>query len=357
MEIFRTMTSLDYEQVMFCQDASSGLKAVIAIHDTTLGPALGGCRMWTYASEAEAVVDALRLARGMTYKTAMAGLNFGGGKAVIVGDPRTEKTEALFRAFGRYVQSLGGRYITAEDVGTTTREMDWIRLETPYVTGVSVAAGGGGDPSPMTALGVFRSIQAALAEVYGSDDPAGRTVAVQGLGSVGYHLCKLLHQAGAELVVTDLREEAVQRAVREFGAEAVDLEGIYDVPADVFAPCALGGVINDGTIPRLKCRIVAGSANNQLAEDRHGAELEARGILYVPDYVANAGGVIHVADELEGYRPERVRARVEGIYDRVRDVFALARKKRIPAHQAADRLAEERIAVLRQVRSTFVVHS
>ncbi|MDI3257318.1 MAG: Glu/Leu/Phe/Val dehydrogenase [Kyrpidia sp.] len=356
MDIFKTMASFDYEQVVFCQDASSGLRAVIAIHDTTLGPALGGCRMWTYATESEAVVDALRLARGMTYKAAVAGLNYGGGKAVIIGDPLTDKNEALFRAFGRYVQSLAGRYITAEDVGTGTREMDWIRLETPYVTGVSPSSGGGGDPSPMTALGVFRSIQAALKEVFGSEDPAGRTVAVQGLGSVGFRLCELLHGAGANLVVADLREEAVARAIHAFGAGRADPDGIVDVDCDVFAPCALGGVINDRTISRLHCRIVAGSANNQLAEDRHGSELEARGILYVPDYVANAGGVIHVADEMQGYSPERVRTRVDQIYDRVRDVLAMARKKGIPANQAADRLAEERIAVLRQVRSTYVVH-
>ncbi|MBX6395180.1 MAG: leucine dehydrogenase, partial [Alicyclobacillaceae bacterium] len=228
------------------------------------------------------------------------------------------------------------------------------RLETPYVTGASAAHGGGGDPSPMTALGVFRGIQAALREAFGDDDPAGRTVAVQGLGSVGFRLCELLHEAGARLVVTDLRPDVVERAVRQFGADGVGPDEIFEVPCDVFAPCALGGVINDHTIPRLRCRIVAGSANNQLAEERHGAELEARGILYVPDYVINAGGVIHVADELAGYHAERVKKRVDQIYDRVAEVFSIARRAEIPTHKAADRMAEERIAVLRQIRSTYL---
>lgn len=344
MELFTEMTRWGFEQVVFCHDASTGLRAVIAVHDTTLGPALGGCRMWMYPSEEAAVRDALRLARGMTYKAAVAGLNFGGGKAVILGDPRTDRTEERFRAFGRFVQALGGRYITAEDVGTTVREMDWVRLETPFVTGTSPDRGGAGDPSPMTALGVFQGMRAAVREAFGEESLVGMTVAVQGLGSVGRHLCELLHGAGAHLVVTDLREEAVEEAVRRFRARRVEVEAVFDIPCDVFAPCALGGVLDDRTIPRLKCRVVAGSANNQLAEDRHGFILRERGILYAPDYVVNAGGLIHVAAQYKGEPPERVRARVEGIYETVERVFALAKSAGIPTHRAADRIAEERLA-------------
>ncbi len=356
MELFTRMAQYDYEQVVFCYDEASGLRAVIAIHDTTLGPALGGCRMWTYASEEDAVVDALRLARGMTYKAAAAGLNLGGGKTVIMGDPRKDKSEALFRALGRYIHSLGGRYITAEDVGTTVQDMDLIHLETPYVCGISPSYGSSGNPSGMTALGVFRGIQASAKHLYGTDDLAGRRVAIQGLGSVGYELARLLRGAGANLLVADVNPTQVERAVREFGVQALSPQDILSAECDILAPCALGAVLNDETIPRLRAQIVAGSANNQLAEERHGDMLHERGILYAPDYVINAGGLINVADELEGYHPDRARSKVERIYDIMLDLYKLSAERGIPTHRAADEMAMRRIQTLRQVRSTHLGH-
>ncbi|WP_096184217.1 Glu/Leu/Phe/Val family dehydrogenase [Effusibacillus lacus] len=350
------MQQYDYEQLVFCQDEASGLKAIIAIHDTTLGPALGGCRMWTYASESDAIEDALRLARGMTYKAAAAGLNLGGGKTVVIGNPRTDKSEALFRALGRYIQGLNGRYVTAEDVGTTVHDMDIIHQETRFVTGVSEAFGSSGNPSPMTALGVFRGIQATAKEAFGSDSLAGKTVAVQGVGNVGYYLCKHLHEAGAKLIVTDINEENLTRVRNEFGAEVVSPSAIFGVECDIFAPCALGAVLNDETIPQLKCKIVAGSANNQLKEERHGDRLEELGILYAPDYVINAGGLINVADELEGYNADRARKKVENIYNILLNVYQIAKAEGIPTYKAADRLAEKRIEALRRSRSTFLMN-
>lgn len=348
------MQKYDYEQLVFVQDETAGLKAIIAIHDTTLGPALGGCRMWTYASEEDAIEDALRLARGMTYKAAAAGLNLGGGKTVVIGNPKAVKSEALFRSLGRYIESLGGRYITAEDVGTTVQDMDLIHQETKYVTGVSEAFGSSGNPSPMTALGVFRGIQASAKEVFGSDSLAGKTVAVQGVGNVGYYLCKHLHEAGAKLIVTDINEDNLNRVKAEFAAEAVAPNDIFGVKCDIFAPCALGAVINDDTIPKLQCKIVAGSSNNQLKEDRHGDQLQKMGILYAPDYVINAGGLINVADELEGYNAERAKKKVENIYNILLNVFEIARREGIPTYKAADRLAEQRIETMRRTRSNFL---
>jgi leucine dehydrogenase len=354
MKWFDYMERYDYEQLLLCQDKNSGLKAIIAIHDTTLGPALGGVRMWNYASEEEAIIDALRLARGMTYKAAAAGLNLGGGKTVIIGDPRKDKNEAMFRALGRFIQGLNGRYITAEDVGTTEEDMDIIHQETQFVTGVSPAFGSSGNPSPVTAYGVYRGMKAAAKIAFGDDSLEGRTVAVQGVGSVAYHLCKHLHEEGARLIVTDIVRENVERAVRDFGAESVDPDKIYDVECDIFSPCALGAIINDETLPRLKCRVVAGSANNQLKEDRHGDRLEELGIIYVPDYVINAGGLINVADELLGYNRERAMKKVETIYDNVLKVFEIAKRDGIPSYKAADRMAEERIQSMARSRSTFL---
>lgn len=354
MKIFDYMQKYDYEQLVFCQDEAAGLKAIIAIHDTTLGPALGGCRMWTYASEEDAIEDALRLARGMTYKAAATGLNLGGGKTVVIGNPKTDKSEALFRSLGRYIESLGGRYITAEDVGTTVQDMDLIHQETQYVTGVSEAFGSSGNPSPMTALGVFRGIQAAAKEAFGSDSLEGKTVAVQGVGNVGYYLCKHLHEAGAKLIITDINEDNVKRVQAEFGTEVVAPTEIFGVECDIFSPCALGAVINDDTIPQLKCKVVAGSANNQLKEDRHGDKLQELGILYAPDYVINAGGLINVADELEGYNAERAKKKVENIYNILLNVFEIARQEGIPTYKAANRLAEQRIEIMRRTRSNFL---
>src|ERR1700757_2294540 len=295
MEIFETLADTGHEQLVLCQDSASGYRGIIAVHSTVLGPALGGTRFWSYASDEDAIVDALRLARGMTYKNAVAGLNLGGGKSVIIGDNKTTDREMIFRAHGRFVESLGGRYITAEDVGTSTADMDFVHMETDYVTGL---AGRSGDPSPVTAHGVFRAIQAAAKERWNNDDVSTRTIALQGCGHVGYYLAKELHEAGARLIVTDIDPERVKRVTNEFGARSVASEDIYSVQADVFAPCALGAIVNDKTIPQLKVEIVAGAANNQLLEERHGDELEKRGILYAPDYEANAGGVINVYREL-----------------------------------------------------------
>jgi len=353
MEIFEYLEKYDYEQLVVCQDKTSGLKAIICIHDTTLGPALGGTRMWNYANEDEAILDALRLARGMTYKNAAAGLNLGGGKTVIIGDSRTQKSEALFRAFGRYVQSLNGRYITAEDVGTTVKDMDWVRLETKFVTGVS-AAGASGDPSPMTARGVWKGMKAAAKEVYGTDSLNGKTVAIQGLGHVGFYLAKHLKEEGAKLIVTDIHEDAVKHTVEETGATAVAPNEIFAVRADIFAPCALGAVINDETIPQFKFQIIAGAANNVLKEERHGDKLHELGILYAPDYVINSGGVINVADELEGYDRERALKKVEMVYDNIARVIEISKQMNIPTYQAADRMAEERIHKIGQIHTNYL---
>jgi len=354
MNLFSYLEKYDYEQVVFCQDEASGLKAIIAIHDTTLGPALGGCRMWSYASEDEAIMDALRLARGMTYKAAAAGLNLGGGKTVVIGNAKTDKSEALFRSLGRYIQSLNGRYITAEDVGTNVQDMDLIHQETKYVTGISQAYGSSGNPSPMTALGVFRGLQATAKVALGNDDLAGKTVAIQGLGSVGYALAKLVHEAGGNLVVADINQDAVKRASEEFGARAVGVSEVFGVECDIFAPCALGAVVNDETIDRLRCKAIAGSANNQLSEERHGDVLHERGILYAPDYVINSGGLINVADELEGYHADRAQKKVENIYNIMLNLYEVSRQQGIPTYMAADRMAEARIEQMKQVRSTYV---
>ncbi|MBD1372994.1 Glu/Leu/Phe/Val dehydrogenase [Hazenella sp. IB182357] len=354
MIIFDYMEKYDYEQLVMCQDKNSGLKAIIAIHDTTLGPALGGTRMWTYKSEEEAIEDALRLAKGMTYKNAASGLNLGGGKTVIIGDPQKDKNEEMFRAFGRFIQGLNGRYITAEDVGTTVEDMDLIHQETKYVTGVSPEFGSSGNPSPVTAFGVYRGMKAAAMMAFGEDSLKGKTIAVQGVGNVAYSLCKHLHEEGAKLIVTDINEENMKRAVDEFGAETVHPDKIYDVACDIFAPCALGAVINDDTINRLSCKVVAGAANNQLKESRHGDLLAEKGIYYAPDYVINAGGVINVADELIGYNRDRALKKVEGIYDNIMKVFAIAERDGIASYQAANRLAEERIETMRRSRSMFL---
>ncbi|SDM13858.1 branched-chain amino acid dehydrogenase [Bacillus sp. OK048] len=354
MEIFKYLEQYDYEQVVFCQDKQSGLKAIIAIHDTTLGPALGGTRMWTYESEEAAIIDALRLAKGMTYKNAAAGLNLGGGKTVIIGDPRKDKSEEMFRAFGRYIQGLNGRYITAEDVGTTVADMDIIHEETNYVTGISPAFGSSGNPSPVTAYGVYVGMKAAAKEAFGSDSLEGKVVAIQGVGNVAYTLCKYLHEEGAQLIVTDINKEAVQRAVEDFGARAVDPNEIYGVECDIYAPCALGATINDDTIPQLKAKVIAGSANNQLKDTRHGDVIHELGIVYAPDYVINAGGVINVADELYGYNHERAMKKVDQIYASIEKVIAISKRDGIPTYVAADRMAEERIEKMRNSRSQFL---
>jgi leucine dehydrogenase len=354
MKIFEYMEKYDYEQLVMCQDKESGLKAVIAIHDTTLGPALGGTRMWTYNTEAEAIEDALRLAKGMTYKAACAGLNLGGGKTVIMGDPRKDKNEAMFRSFGRYIQGLNGRYITAEDVGTTVADMDLIHQETDYVTGISPAFGSGGNPSPVTAYGVYVGMKATAKQAWGDDSLEGKTIAVQGVGNVSYNLCRYLHEEGARLIVTDINQESVNRAVEEFGAKAVDVNDIYSVECDIFSPNALGAVINDETIPQFKAKVIAGAANNVLKEEHHGDQIHELGFYYAPDYVINAGGLINVADELYGYNSDRAMKKVEGIYQNIEKVFEIAQRDKIPTYKAADRMAEERIQAIKNTKSTFL---
>jgi leucine dehydrogenase len=352
MEIFKRMAELDHEQVLFCYEPKSGYRGIIAIHNTTLGPALGGTRFWNYRTDEEALTDALRLSRGMTYKSATAGLNLGGGKAVIIGDPRVTRREMIFRAHGRFVETLKGRYITAEDVGTSVEDMDFVQMETDSVAGV---AGGSGDPSPVTAYGTYRGIKASARERFGSDSLAGLTVAVQGCGHVGYYLCKYLAEEGARLVVTDIDEGRIGRVVGEFGARAVTPEAIYDVDAPIFAPCALGAIINDDTLPRLKFEIIAGAANNQLAEVRHGDALTERNILYAPDYVINAGGVINVYGELKGWTSDRAMRKAGEIYETLLQLFELAREQGIPTYLAADRLAERRIEQVAAQKRTWLM--
>lgn len=350
-DLFNLLAQHEHEQVSVYYDPSTEYRGIIAIHSTVLGPALGGTRFLNYRSDEAALIDSLRLARGMTYKAAVAGLNLGGGKSVIIGDNRTTRREALFRAHGRHVESLKGRYITAEDVGTGTSDMEFIKAETNHVTGL---IGKSGDPSPVTAYGVYRGMKACAKYRYGSDNLAGKSVALQGCGSVGYHLARLLAVEEAAITCTDIDPQRVKRVVEECGAAAVAPDAIYDVPAHVFAPCALGAVINDDTVDRLRVEIVAGAANNQLAEDRHGDLLERRGITYAPDYVINGGGLINVNAELHGWAPERARSKAGEIYDTILRVFEIAREEGIPSYRAADRLAEQRIAAIAKVRRNFV---
>lgn len=351
MKIFDYLEEYDYEQLVFCHDKSSGLKAIIGIHDTTLGPALGGTRIWDYENEEDAIIDVLRLSKGMTYKNAAAGLNFGGGKTVIMGDPKKIKSEVLFRTLGRYIEGLNGRYITAEDVNSTTEDMFYVNQETDYVVGLE---GKSGNPSPVTAFGVYRGILAALESVYGSSDLNGKTIAIQGLGAVGYELCRLLKEAGANLIVTALSKESIDRVVNDFGAESVAPDEIYGVECDVFAPCALGAIINDFTIDKLKCRIIAGAANNQLKDTKHGDILDEKGILYIPDYVINAGGVINVYEEFVGYDKEKAMEKASKIFDNVNEIIEISKRDGIPTYKAADKLAEDRIAKTGRVGKVYL---
>lgn len=340
MEIIEKITNTDHEQVLIARDATSGYHGIVAIHSTALGPAVGGTRFWNYASEEEALIDALRLSHGMTYKNALAGLPLGGGKSIIIGDSKRPNREALLRAHGRFVDTLAGRYITAEDVGTSPADMEIVRLETQHVAGL---LGRSGDPSPFTARGVFRAIQASMRFLRDTDDLSGVVVALQGCGNVGYNLARLLHEAGAKLIVSDVNEQSVSRVVDDFNGERVQTNEIFSVQADVFAPCALGGVINDRTIPELKVQIVAGAANNQLLEARHGSMLRERNILYAPDYVANAGGILNGCVELLGWKADHALRKVDEIYDTVLRIFQSARAEGITTNKAADRLAEERL--------------
>jgi len=342
MSVFDAHDFDGHEQVTFCHDRKSGLKAIIAIHSTNLGPALGGCRFWPYASEDEAIKDVLRLSRGMTYKAALADLQLGGGKAVIIGDAATEKTPEKLRAFGRFVQRLHGLYITAEDVGTTTKDMNTIYEETRYVVGRETNVGGSGDPSILTSFGVFTGIRACVYYKMGKKDLSGVRVAVEGLGHVGTDLVKRLSEAGASLVVTDINKPLLEKVASQYAAQAVGIEEIFSADVDVFAPCALGGILNDKTIPLLKCQIVAGSANNQLAEPYHAKALEEREILYAPDYLINSGGLINVSYEGPNYDLQEVMTHVEGIYYTLLEIFETAKAHHITTSEASDSLAKDR---------------
>jgi len=343
VQIFDNVVGAGHETVVFCHDRASGLRAVVAIHSTALGPALGGTRMRAYANEDDAVTDVLRLSRGMSYKNATAGLALGGGKAVILGDPRTDKTHALLEAYGRAVHRLGGAYLTAEDVGTTQTDMDAIKSVTPYVTG---ATGGSGDPSPATALGVFHAITATL-RFLGDSDLSTSHVVVLGVGKVGGDLVDHLVEAGARVTISDVDPVRVADVATRTGAAIVGVDEAHRVPCDVFSPCALGGILNELTIPQLECRAVVGAANNQLAVDADGDRLAARGVLYAPDYVVNAGGVINIFDELQdgGYEPDRARRAVEAVATNLTTVLEVARADLITPAEAADRVAELRLGL------------
>jgi leucine dehydrogenase len=346
------MEDYDYENVFICQDKALDFKAIIALHDTTLGPATGGCRMWQYEGEMDAIEDALRLARGMTYKYAAAGVNLGGGKAVIIGDPARKDREPVFRALGKFINRLGGTYITGEDVGTTLRDMEYIRMETEYVVTLPTYLGGAGDIAPMTAFGTIRAMEACCRRVYGSDSLEGKRVAVQGLGAVGHNVVGQLHERGAVMVITDIDMEKVDAMVAKYGVEKVNPEAIYDIDCDIFCPCALGAIINDETLGRLKCKIICGCANNQLKEERHGDLLEEKGFVYAPDYITNAGGTIYDTDRLEvgNVSHERGKEKVSRIYQNIERVFDIADRDKIPTYLAADRMAEERIREIAEVK-------
>jgi leucine dehydrogenase len=351
VQVFEQMMRRSHEQVVFCNEESAGLRAIIAIHDTTLGPSLGGARIYPYASEEEALVDALRLSKGMTYKASVAGLNLGGGKAVIIADPRKDKTEVLLRAFGRFVDTLGGRYITAEDVGTSVQDMEYVLAETRHVVGISVTQGGSGDPSPVTAYGVWRGIQAAALAKLERSSLDGLRVAIQGLGKVGYYLARHLVESGAAVIGCDIDQERTQEIAAELGIETVPPDQIFDVDCDVFSPCAMGGVINDETIEKLSCSVIAGAANNQIGEERHGRVLEERGILYAPDFVINAGGLINVYVEMDGYNRDRALRMCDTIYDKLIEVFRIARSDdAMTTHDAAQLAARRRIESVRRLR-------
>jgi glutamate dehydrogenase/leucine dehydrogenase len=348
--VFDEVAREGHEQVLYGYDKVSGLRAIIAIHSTALGPALGGTRFFPYENEHEALEDVLRLSRGMTYKAAAAGLDLGGGKAVIIGDPRTDKSERLLRAYGRIVDSLRGRYITAEDVGTTTRDLDIVRRETRWALGNSVAEGGAGDPSPMTARGLFAAAKGVAEFLWGDSDLAGRRFAVQGVGKVGSALVQLLVEARAEVIISDAYDSAIQTAVDTYGVKSVDVGEIHTVDVDFYSPCALGAGLNEKTIPALNCQAIVGSANNQLATDEDAERIAERGIVYAPDFVVNAGGLINVYDELQGYSKMRAMHRVDSIFDATSRILEMSKDEGINPNRAAMKVAEQRIKEIGDLR-------
>mgnify|MGYP006161726919 CR=1 FL=1 len=344
------MTTMGHEQVVFCQDEKTGLKAIIAIHDTTLGPALGGTRMWNYANEEDAIQDVLRLSRGMSFKAAISGLNLGGGKAVIIGDSKTEKTEALMRKFGSFVDSLGGKYITAEDVGMNTKDMEYVRMETKHVTGIPESMGGSGDPSPVTAFGVYMGMKASAKYKWGNDSLHAKKIVVQGVGHVGENLVKHLTEEGANVIINDINEKRLAEIAEKYGAKIIMEDMIFDSEMDIYAPCALGATVNPETLSRLKCEIIAGCANNQLAEEvRDGKLCSDKGIVYAPDFLINAGGLINVYSEIKGYDREHSLNQTRAIYDTTLEILKKAELEDITTHTAALEIAELRINNRRSV--------
>jgi leucine dehydrogenase len=354
LSIFGHLNEFGHQKIVFCNDPDTGLKAIIAIHDTTLGPALGGVRMWAYKSERDALNDVLRLSKSMTYKAAVSGLNLGGGSAVILGDPYKDKTETLMRKFGRFIKNLNGEYITSEDMGTNPRDMEYIRMETQHVTGYPETIGGSGDPSPITAKGVFMGIKACVKELYGNDTLAGRSVLVQGIGHVGENLVRLLRDENAKVYVSDINEEKVGQVAKKYGAQPISNNSIFDIDADIYAPCALGATINTATIKKLRCAIIAGSANNQLEDETlHGKMLLDKGVLLAPDYVINAGGLMNCYSELMGFSRKRTLQLTENIYEVTRTILKLSKTENIPTIEAANKIAEKRITDIKKIKTSF----
>lgn len=352
--VIAPMADMDHEQVLFCQDKATGLRAIIAIHNTVLGPSLGGTRMWPYQSEMEALNDVLRLSRGMTYKSAISGLNLGGGKAVIIGDSRTDKNEALFRRFGQFVDSQGGKYITAEDVGISTRDIEWVSMETEHVAGLPEYRGGGGDPSPVTAYGVYMGMKAAVKYQSGNDSLTGKKVLVQGAGHVGQFLVELLVKEGAKVMISDIHEDKILATRSKHAVEVIDPDKVYEVDMDIYSPCALGATVNDETLQQLKCSVIAGAANNQLADESiHGATVMEKGIIYAPDFLINAGGIINCYSEVIGYNRDMAYSQTENIYNTALDIFRKSAEEGIPTYLAANRMAEERIEKIAAINRRF----
>ena len=352
--VFNKLEKSGHQKVVYCSDPDTGLRAIIAIHDTTLGPALGGTRMFAYKTETEALNDVLRLSRSMTYKAAITGLNLGGGKAVIIGDSRINKSEAMMRRFGRFIQNLNGSFITAEDVGTNTKDMEYIRMETKYVTGIPESIGGSGDPSPVTARGVFMGIKASVKELFGNDTLAGKSIVVQGIGHVGENLVGLLRHENAKVYISDINEERLRYVAQKYGAEAISNNNLFDLDIDIYSPCALGATVNTETINRLKCSIIAGSANNQLADEEvHGKMLLEKGILYAPDYLINAGGLINCYSEIAGFNKKKTLQMAENIYEATRRVITKSKEENIPTHLAANKIAEKRIEDIRKIKAAY----
>ncbi|MDB4160878.1 leucine dehydrogenase [Bacteroidia bacterium] len=352
--LFAQVESTNHEQIVFCNDNATGLKAIIAIHNTVLGPGLGGTRMWNYATEAEALNDVLRLSRGMTYKAAISGLNLGGAKAVIIGDAKKDKSEALMRKFGRFIENLNGKYITAEDVGTTTKDMEYVKMSTDSVAGLPESMGGGGDPSPVTAYGTYIGMKASAKKAYGSDSLKGKQIAIQGIGKVGMHLLELITKEDGIATVSDINEGSLKHAVAEYGATVVSGDDIYGLDVDIFAPCALGAILNTKNINALNCDIIAGAANNQLAiEEKHGVMIKEKGLLYAPDFLINAGGLINVYSEVIGYNRENAMRDTENIYDTTLNIFNLADEENIHTQKAATLIAQKRIDDILNVQSTY----